>query len=335
MNPYGSYRALLGNAISALAAAIEIYNKPRIEYRDECTVILLVNAWELVLKAMLSKRRVRIFYPKKRNEPYRTYSLSDALNRATPLFPGSVDFHATAKNLELLVHYRDNAVHFYNQAGFGVVIYALGQTAITNLRDLVKEVFERDLSEDITLALLPLGLGTRLDPVEFVRSTQENGSTAPSVRQFTRRLKELVIELEGEGRDTGRLFTVFRAHLESTKKIAQADFVVGVQEAGGAAPLLIQRSVDPNRTHPYRRTDMITRLHGPGGLGITIGDTPLTQHPFQALAYFLKAKDDPRYCWADKTGAVTRYSDAYVERLRRVTPDELGSALKVYRKRAR
>ncbi len=282
---------------------------------------------------MLSKERVRIFYPKRRNEPYRTYTLSDALNRATPLFPTSVDFHATAKNLELLVHYRDNAVHFYNQTGFGVVIYALAQTAITNLRDLVKEVFERDLSEDITLALLPLALGTQLDPVEYVRSSQENGGTAPSVRQFTRRLKELVVELEGQGRDTGRLFTVFRAHLVSTKKIGEADFVVGVQEAGGAAPLLVQRSVDPNRTHPYRQTDIITRIHGQGGLGIIIGDAPLTQYPFQALAFVLKARDDPRYCWADKTGAVTRYSDAYVERLRRITPDELGAALKAYRKR--
>src|SRR2546425_8975482 len=125
MNSYGSYRALLGNAISAISGAIEIYNKPRIEYRDECTVILLVNAWELLLKAMLSKERVRIFYPKRRNEPYRTYSLSDSLNRSTPYFPASVDFHATAKNLELLVDYRDNAVHFYNAPGFGVVIYAL------------------------------------------------------------------------------------------------------------------------------------------------------------------------------------------------------------------
>jgi len=335
MNPYGSYRALLGNAFAAVAAGIEIYNKPKIEYRDECTVILLVNAWELVLKAMLSKERIRIFYPKQRNEPYRTYSLSDALNRATRLFPASVDFNATAKNLELLVHYRDNAVHFYNQAGFGVVIYALAQTAITNLRDLVKEVFEKDMAEDFTLALLPLALGTQLDPVEFVRSTQENGGVTRSVRQFTRRLKELVVELEEQGRDTGRLFTVFRAHLVSTKKIAQADFVVGVQEAGGAAPLLLHRSIDPNRTHPYRQTDIITRLDGAGGLGISIGDTPLTQYRFQVLGYFLKAKDDPRYCWADKTGAVTRYSDAYVERLRRVTLEELGAALRAYRKRVR
>lgn len=178
LNLYGSYRALLANSISALTAAIEIYNKPKIEYRDECTVILLVNAWELLLKAILSKKRIRIFYPKRRTEPYRTYSLSDALNKATPCFPASVDFHATAKNIELLVDYRDNAVHFYNEPGFGIVVYALAQTAITNFRDLAKALFDKDISEEITLSLLPLALGTPLDPVEFVRTKQADAKTS-------------------------------------------------------------------------------------------------------------------------------------------------------------
>lgn len=30
-----------------MPAAIEIYNKPQIAYRDECFVILILNAWEL------------------------------------------------------------------------------------------------------------------------------------------------------------------------------------------------------------------------------------------------------------------------------------------------
>ena len=42
-------------------AAIEIYNKPRIDYRDECFVILLLNAWELVWKAVISKNGNSIF----------------------------------------------------------------------------------------------------------------------------------------------------------------------------------------------------------------------------------------------------------------------------------
>ncbi len=336
MNPFGSYRALLGNAVSALAAAIEIYNKPRIQYRDECTVILLVNAWELLLKAVLSRNRVRIYYRKRRSEPYRTYSLSDALNRATPFFPAGVDLHATAKNLELLVEYRDNAVHFYNEVGFGVIVYALAQTAITNFRDLSKSIFDKDLSEEITLSLLPLALGTPLDPVEFVRASQSDPNTSRSVKQFTARLKELVVDLESKGRDTGRLFTVFRTHLVSTKKIAEADFTVGVQAGAdsGGPPVLVQRSVDPNRTHPYRESDIITRTGKQGGLDIAIGATALTQFPFRAVGHYLRAKEEPKYCWADKTGAVTRYSDSYVERLRSLRPEELAAAVRAYRRRA-
>jgi hypothetical protein len=53
MNYRGSSRHLVKNAKSALLAAIEIYNKPGFQYRDECFVILLLNAWELFLKALL------------------------------------------------------------------------------------------------------------------------------------------------------------------------------------------------------------------------------------------------------------------------------------------
>lgn len=100
MNYFGSYRALLGSAVAALAAAIEIYNKPNFRYREECSVILLVNAWELALKACLSRKRIRIFYKKKRNQPYRTLSLNDALNKAREHFPSSIDYEATRENLK-------------------------------------------------------------------------------------------------------------------------------------------------------------------------------------------------------------------------------------------
>ena len=64
MNLRGSYRALLSNSRAAMLAAIEIYNKPLFTYRDECFAILLINAWELLLKAILSKNKQKIFYPK-------------------------------------------------------------------------------------------------------------------------------------------------------------------------------------------------------------------------------------------------------------------------------
>jgi hypothetical protein len=61
MNYHGSYRHLLGNAKAAILAAIEIYNKPHFSYRDKCFAILLLNAWESLLKAVLiEEREVRI-----------------------------------------------------------------------------------------------------------------------------------------------------------------------------------------------------------------------------------------------------------------------------------
>src|SRR5262249_30262346 len=135
MNYRGSYRRLLGNSRAAILGSIEIYNKPRFEYRDECFVILLINARELLLKAVLSKNGQSIYYEKKRGEPYRTLSWQDAFNRVVyrRLWPTrTIADRAVRRNLDLLTAYRDNAVHFYNEPRFGVLVYALAQTSVLN-----------------------------------------------------------------------------------------------------------------------------------------------------------------------------------------------------------
>ena len=42
---------LLDKSISAMIAAIEVYNKPDFLYRGETFSILAINSWELLLKA--------------------------------------------------------------------------------------------------------------------------------------------------------------------------------------------------------------------------------------------------------------------------------------------
>lgn len=90
--PYVSARRLVANSLSAMLSAIEVYNKPRMEYRDEVTVVLVVNAWELALKAALRQAGRSIFYPKDRGKPYRTLAADvdqcvvSASNRGTPRF---------------------------------------------------------------------------------------------------------------------------------------------------------------------------------------------------------------------------------------------------------
>ena len=46
---------LLDKSISAMIAAIEVYNKPDFLYRGETFSILAINSWELLLKAKYLK----------------------------------------------------------------------------------------------------------------------------------------------------------------------------------------------------------------------------------------------------------------------------------------
>lgn len=70
--PYVSIKRLVDNSLAAMLAAVEVYNKPQMTYRDEVTVMLIVNAWELALKATLRQKNRSIFYP-------------EAARRAVPL----------------------------------------------------------------------------------------------------------------------------------------------------------------------------------------------------------------------------------------------------------
>jgi Domain of unknown function (DUF3644)/EC042_2821-like Restriction Endonuclease-like domain len=310
-----------------MLAAIEVYNKPRFDYRDECCVILLINSWELVLKALLSKNGESIFYPKRRREPYRTLSCRDALLKAETYFPSSLPALPIRKNLEMLSIYRDNCVHFYNAKGFGVVLYALAQTSIVNFKDLLSAAFRIDLGKEISWQLLPLGLKPPVDALDYMShgvNNEKKGSTA--VRQFLTELANASEEVHAAGLDTGRVMTVFTVKLESTKKIERADFVIGVQKADVAeGPLAIVRTQDPNITHPLKQGEIleeIGNLHG----------RRFTQHVFQAIAWKHDLKNKPHLCWKSTIYNLVGYSREVVTFFRDISEADLQTALAEYRR---
>lgn len=330
MNYRGSYRRLLGNAKAAMLSAVEIYNKPRIEYRDECVVILLLNAWELALKAVLSKNKQSIFYPKRRGEPYRTLSWRDAFKKAQAFFPPALQPLPIQKNLEILGAYRDSAVHFYNQPGFGAVVYALAQTCIVNFKDLVEAVFGLDLSEEITWQLLPLGLKHPIDPIRYIAERGNGtGKARGAAHQFLSGIIAATEEVENAGADTARLLTIFTVKLESVKRIEKADVVVGIRGGNDAGtPLAVVRPVDPNVSHPLRQTDVIAEipeLHG----------KRFTSYIFQAIIAKYKLKENRRYCWKAKEGVLTKYSRDIIPLIRNLSPSQVDAAVAEYKARLR
>lgn len=330
MNYRGSYRKLRANAKAAMLAAIEIYNKPRFEYRDEVFVILLLNAWELLLKALVSKSGRSIYYRKRRHEPYRTVTWRDALNRAvaSKAWPRAVPHQAVDANLTQLSIYRDSAVHFYNAEGFGIVVYGLAQTSITNCRDVLREAFAEDIADEITWHLLPLGIERPVDPIAYLKGARPSAGRS-AVDEFLVELARASEELEQQGIDTGRLMTIYGVKLESVKKIEHADVVVGVSGAiTGSEPVYVERRVDPTKSHPLRQNGILEEigsLHG----------KPFTSYDFQAIVHQYGLREKPNLCWRDDEVNLVRWSRDIIPFIRNLTEldiQQARNALTAYRR---
>ena len=175
-------------AEAALVAAVEIYNKPSFRYREETFALLAINAWELLLKAILLKRGandpkvIRVYEPRrtkagkpskklylKRNRAGAPLTLSlsacvlaldkDAATRLNPEIKG---------NLEALMGVRDNAVHYVNASPvLAKQVLEVASATVKNFVILSKTLFARDFSDSLSL-VLPLAFitgGKNIDSV--------------------------------------------------------------------------------------------------------------------------------------------------------------------------
>jgi hypothetical protein len=333
VNPYGSYRRLRDNAVAAMVAAIEIYNKPRFAYRDECAVILLVNAWGLLFKAALSKHRISIYYPKKPGEDYRTVGLTDAVRRLNQnsRWPASLASSQAAMvlNIEHLTEIRNNAVHFYNSPDFSVVVHALAQQSVINFRDFLHAVFGKELADEITWSLMPLGVTPPVDPINYLRK-QKAGKLRVAVREMLDKIEGSAKFVSGvSGADPGRLMTHLPVQVVSVKKAKDAEVVVGVEGAGDASDVArtIIRRVDPNLSHPLTATQVVEEVG-------TIHGRTFTNHTLYAVAHAHDLRSNPTFYYKPRTGS-GQWSRETVTHIRNLPEADIDAALATYRSHLR
>jgi hypothetical protein len=324
VNYRGSYRKLQANSRAALLGSIEIYNKPRFQYRDEVFVILLVNAWELLLKALVSKGGRSIYYPKKRGEPYRTLGALHALQRAVSegIWPASLPHQAFTQNLSLLIEFRDKAVHFYNAKGFGILVYSLAQTSIVNYRDLMREAFNEDIADGMTWRLMPLGIEPPVDPLQYLRGARQGGDSE-AVDEFVASLSQAFDILERANIDTGRVLTIFDVKLQSTKKLEKADLVANLDPGEENAPQIIERRVTPSDSHPLLPkavVEAVGELHA----------RKFAQFDLTALERHFGWREKPHLCYDDPETNRVRWSTEIVSMIRKVSSADFDAARTEY-----
>ncbi len=149
------YRSLLDKSIASMLAAIEIYNKPNFQYREDTFAILAVNAWELLLKAYLFKlnkyhrKSIYELEPAKKKDDTKGKHKQIAKNRCgnpkTISIYSAIDIlkrenkmpYNLCGNLEALIELRDNSIHFYNTELISKQIQELGFACIKNYISII------------------------------------------------------------------------------------------------------------------------------------------------------------------------------------------------------
>ena len=154
---------LLEKSVQAVISAIEIYNKPDFKYREESFSILMVNAWETLLKSKIvldnsndlrSIRSIDYGARKKDGQPFKNpqYKKNRSGNYLTIDIFNCIKLlslpERLSENIELIVEIRDNAIHFYNESKlFEKKVLEIGTATLKSYMQCANEWFEYDLSK--------------------------------------------------------------------------------------------------------------------------------------------------------------------------------------------
>lgn len=187
------YKQILRKSAEAMLAAVEVYNKPRFEYREESFAILSINAWELLLKARIlqlsaNKPSSLYVYEKKKNLDGST-SKKRTIKRNRSGSPQSLGLipcyrklvsefgEALDKDIQLnlicLTEVRDNAVHFYNKPfELRKKVHEFGTANLSNFLNLSQEWFGEDLTQ-YEFFLMPLAFINTAQSRKAIKTTSD------------------------------------------------------------------------------------------------------------------------------------------------------------------
>lgn len=222
---------LIKNSMAAYFGAVEIHNKPNISYRYETTTLLLMNAWELILKAYVKKYvKKQSIYTKDRH----TISIDKAMDyveeHINTIEPKT--FSAVRQNLLLMENYRNNIVHYYNEQ-LEPYIFMLTAKAALNYVDFLKQYFSKDVLAEDGLFILPLGFKLPFKPEDFLTKRAAQYVSSPESRKFIESMVHVISELNAQGiEDT--IVVGFDIYLENVKRLRNSDLLIAITSAEDA-----------------------------------------------------------------------------------------------------
>ncbi len=243
------YEKLVDNSLAAALSSIEIYNKPDFKYREEIFTILIINAWELLMKAKIlldANDDVTSLYVLDRQGGYKqtrngtplTIEITGAINQVG-LAP------VVAENIKFLVEIRDTAIHFYHDQPLSYLLYTLAGASLQNYQKLINSWFSKDLLE-YNFYILPLGFAYNFKTLSLIDLERE-----PDV--ITKLVKS-VIDMQSSVDQS--ITTQIKKNVQY---LADADLSVVINPSAHDA-VIIDRPVPLIEQYPFSYTELRNRV---------------------------------------------------------------------------
>lgn len=216
--------SLLRNSKSAMIAAIEIHNKPILAYRYEVSTMLIINSWELLLKAYIYKflKDIKLF-----EEDGKTKSFDKCIQYVFNSL--GKNFQVIKESLDNLYKYRNKATHFYNE-NIDALLFSLIRANVGFYVEFINKHFAIDLSKETGLILLPIGFMKPFSPIDFLSNTSAISNSSKEVKDFiegiidsSKRLKLANIEES--------ILVEYKMSLINEKNVNNADLVAAINNA--------------------------------------------------------------------------------------------------------
>lgn len=265
-------KSLIDSAESAIFAGIEIHNKPRIPYRYPTATLLIINAWELALKAYVYK-----YIGKKRiyEEKNHTISFSRALAYVQENInstESNKNFNAVRENLWLLSEYRNNITHYFEDE-LDPIIFMLLSKATMNFNAFIEKYFNREIAASENLIILPIGFSLPFEPIKYLKKR----TTDKVSNVFVTNVLNTVKKLNDEG-VSDSIVVGFEMFVNSVKNISNADIIAAIDPNSYDAVAL---------TKEYRFTD------DPKAPAVRVDETELIkqQYPYSYKELITKVKE--------------------------------------------
>ncbi|MDE0412554.1 MAG: hypothetical protein OXI37_10145 [Gammaproteobacteria bacterium] len=314
------YLILLDNAKAAAITAVDAYNRVNHPCRNETTLILLTNAWELLAKAVLVQAHLSIRKGQRGDTISAEAAISKLLHRKDLI-------KHEAETVQQVISLRHAAVHHFLPPIPDEVMQHLLFFGCKFFREVVKRHFKahsKDLEQNF-LSLSFMELTTYADKIKKVVSRVKKNSSDRKLAW----LLERGIEFDGTQYLTEKQFSAkYRGkkqvmpYLSINKFLGSTDMVrvVPIQaprnytadislrkgsSRDASLPVLIKKT-ELEKDYPYLTKELANKV------GKNVNFVAKATHA-------LGLKGDPKYHLAirsSKSSAIQRYSEAAVQHLR-------------------